>query len=114
MLVASLAHQVANALVHRYPRGRDQAWHARDNSVVPGGDHIGSASENRDELKHIVFIGSENRSARQEFRERAAGLGIEALHGNENRKDTMALSKSCGSFPKARNVLVILSLDLSS
>src|ERR1700736_3290608 len=114
MPVPSLAHQVANALVHRYTGRRDQGRHARNNSVVPRGNHIGSASENRDELKHIVFIGSENRSARQEFRERAAGLGIEALHGNENRKDTMALSKSCGSFPKARNVLMILSVDLSS
>src|SRR5271155_5659322 len=60
MLVPAFAHEVADALVHRHAGRSHQARHASHDAVIPRGHHVRASSQNRDELKHVVVVRSEN------------------------------------------------------
>src|SRR5258708_19407286 len=107
MLVAALAHEVADALVHGDASRSNQAWHACDDAMIGGRTRVRAGAEDRDELKHVVVIGSEHWRAGQKLQHRAASVRVKALHRHENRKHAMALAEGSRGFAERRDVAAI-------
>ena len=93
MLMPTLAHQIADTLVHGHARRGHQAGHAGHNTVVARRNHVGTRAQNRNKLEHIVIVRSENRRAWNACGDLAAGNRVEPFHPNQNRKDAMPLDE---------------------
>src|SRR5437667_540302 len=114
MLVPTFAHQIADAFIHGNASRGNQAGHTGYDAVITGRDHVRTAAENGYELEHVEVVGSEDRSAGEEFQHRAARNGIKAFHSDQNRKHPVTLEKRRGGFAKTGNVVAIFPIDFSS
>src|SRR6266446_4219727 len=76
-------------------------------SMVTRRNHVRAGAEYRDELKHVVVIGSEHWRAGQKLQHRAASVRVKALHRHENRKHAMALAEGSRGFAERRDVAAI-------
>src|SRR5712692_8544493 len=112
MLVATLAHEVMNALVHGDACGSNQAWHAGDDAMVARGNHVRTGTQDGDELEHVMFVGSEDRRAGQKLQHGTASMRIEPLHRDKDGEDAMALAEGGRSFAKSRDVAAVFFVHL--
>src|SRR5207253_3065553 len=113
-LVAALADEVLYALVHGPPRRGYQARHGGHDAVVARGYHVGTRSQDGNQLEHVIVVGVKYRSARELLGDLAAGLGVEPLHGHEDRKYPVPLQESLCRFAEAVDVLPVFPLHLRS
>src|ERR1700693_2332908 len=107
MLVAPVAHEVANALVHGDAGRGHQAGHGRNDAVIPRRHHARARAQNGNQLEHVVVVGGENRNARQKFSHGSASMSVETFHGNKDRENAMTFAESSGRFAKSRNVMSV-------
>src|SRR5271167_147859 len=111
MLVSALAHKIPYAFIHRDASRSNQARHASHNAMIARGNHVGCGAKNRDELEHVVVVGSENRNAREFFLNIAASDRVQPLHSDKNWENIMALTKRGERFNKTVDVVPVFFLD---
>src|SRR6266705_3842109 len=111
MLMAAFAHQVLDALVHGHPCRGYQARHGGHDAVVARRNHVGTCSQDGNQLEHVIVVGAKYRSARELLRDLSAGIGVEPLHGYEDRKYPVPLQESLRRFAEDVDVLPLVSLS---
>src|SRR5260370_270634 len=93
MLMPTLAHQIPNALVHGHARGRHEAGHAGHDAMVARRNHVGTRTQNGNQLKHVVVVGSKDRRTRNPRIDLAAGSGIKPFHPHQYMEYAMTLNE---------------------
>src|SRR2546429_6183407 len=87
-MMRAMVMLVLGASVLALPRRGSQARNGVLDAVVARGYHVGTRSQDGNQLEHVIVVGVKYRSARELLGDLAAGLGVEPLHGHEDRKST--------------------------
>src|SRR5260370_13992467 len=111
MVMATLAPQIANALVHGPARGRHEAGHAGHDAMVARRNHVGTRTQNGNQLKHVVVVGSKDRRTRNPRSDLAAGSGIKPFHRHKYRKYAMTLNERLSRLRESGDVMLVFSVD---
>src|SRR5437899_3791532 len=113
MLVAALVHKVADALVHGHARGSNSCGHGGHNGVIAGRNHQRTLAQDTYKLENVVVVRSEDRNgSTSELRGKlTASAGVQALHGNKNGENFVALEERRRGPRKRGKVARILRID---
>src|SRR6266850_4095764 len=110
MLMAALAHEVADSLVHGDTSGGHKTWHAGDDAMVARRNHARTCAQNRHELEHVVDVRCEHRRAWDLCGDIAASNSVQPLHADQNRKNAMALQEGLRCVGKPGNVVAVFAV----
>ena len=86
MLVAALAHQIANAFVHRDARRRHARRHRSDDRVKARRKHPVARAQNAHHLVHVELVGAKTRRAAQFCGHPLASVAVQHLHRDQHGK----------------------------
>src|SRR2546429_324399 len=113
-MMRAMVMLVLGASVLALPRRGSQARNGVLDAVVARGYHVGTRSQDGIQLEHVIVVGVKYRSARELLGDLAAGIGVEPLHGHEDRKYPVPLQESLCRFAEAVDVLPVFPLHLRS
>ncbi len=99
MFVAALAHQIANAFVHRDARGRHAGGHGSNNRVEARGEHAIAGAQNAHNLVHVKLVRREHGRAPDFVGHTLTSIAIEHFHrdhhGKHGARFAIALHTPC-------------------
>ncbi len=93
LFVAALAHQIANALIHRDSRRGHQRRHGSHDAVIARRCHHVAGSQNADQFIHVVLVGSQNRHSAEFLGDAIGRTRIQPLRRRQNHEHIPLLAE---------------------